>query len=166
VIFSNMTIETQFSPHKWWGAAEPIHISHFPRTKDTNLGHVRNIRFTNILCRSENGIYIHGWAARPVEDIVLDNVRVEVGKFTDEEGGFYDARPDGLLQGVYASTLAGVHCENAHGLTLQNTHIVWGERLADYYGPALGSRNVQGLRLERFTGQAARPGRTPDRVVE
>jgi len=166
VIFANMIIETQFSPHKWWGAAEPIHISHFPRTKDTKLGHVRNIRFSNILCRSENGVYIHGWETRPVEDIVLDNVRVEVGKFTEEQGGFYDARPNGLFQGIYTSTLAGIHCEYARGLTLRNTRVVWSERLADYYGPALESRNVQDLRLEQFTGQAARPGRTPDQIVE
>lgn len=166
VIFANITIETQFSPHKWWGAAEPIHISHFPRTRDTNLGHVRNIRFSNILCRGENGIYIHGWETRPVEDIVLDNVRVEVGKFTDEAGGFYDGRPDGLFKGIYARTLAGIYCEYARGLTLRNTRVVWGERLADYYGPALESRNVQDLRLEQFTGKAARPGRTPDQIVE
>ena len=166
VVFSNMTIETQFSPHKWWGAAEPIHISHFPRTRDTKLGHVRNIRFSNILCRSENGVYIHGWEARPVEDIVLDNVRVEVGKFTEQAGGFYDARPDGLFQGIYASTLAGVHCEYARGVTLRNTRVVWGERLVDYYGPALEARHVEDLRLEQFTGKAARPGKTPDRIVE
>ena len=166
VIFSNIVIETQFSPPKWWGAAEPIHISHFPRTKDTNLGCVRNIRFSNILCRSENGVYIHGWETRPVEDIVLDNVRVEIGKFSEQPGGFYDARPDGLFRGIYASTLAGIHCEYARGLTLRNTRVAWGERLAEYYGPALEARHVEDLRLEQFTGKAARPGPTLDQIIE
>jgi len=166
VIFSNITIETQFSPHKWWGAAEPVHISHFPRTKDTNLGHVRNIRFSNILCHSENGVYIHGWETRPVEDIVLDNVRVEVGKSTEQEGGFYDGRPDGLFKGIYSSTLAGIHCEYARGLTLRSTRVVWGEQLADYYGPALEARHVEDLHLEQFTGKAARPGKIPDQIIE
>jgi len=47
----------------------------------------------------------------------------------------------------------------------RNTRAVWGERLADYYGPALESRNVQDLPLEQFTGKAARPGQTPDQIV-
>src|SRR5208282_4548730 len=75
VLFSNITIETQLQPDKWWGAGEPIHISHFPRNQDTKLGYVRHIRFSNILCKSETGIYIHGAESNLVEDIVFDNVR-------------------------------------------------------------------------------------------
>lgn len=166
VIFSNLTIETQLSPHKWWGAAEPIHISHFPRTRDTKLGHVRHIRFSNILCRGENGIYIRGWETQPVEDIVLDNVRVEVGKTSDQPGGFYDTRPDGLFKGIYTNTIAGIHCQFVRGLTLRNTQVVWGKRVEDYYGPALEARHVEDLRREQFNGKAARPGTTPDQVIE
>lgn len=33
VLFANISVQTGFSPHKWWGAAEPIHISHFPRKR-------------------------------------------------------------------------------------------------------------------------------------
>jgi hypothetical protein len=110
--------------------------------------------------------YGSGWETRPVEDVTLDNVRVEVGKFTEQEGGFYDARPDGVFKGIYTSTLAGVHCRYARGLTLRNTRVVWGERLADYYGPALESRDVEDLHVEQFTGKAARPGKTPDQIIE
>jgi len=166
VIFSNITIETSLSPRKWYGAGEPIHISHFPRAKETRLGRVRHIRFSNIIARGENGVYIHGWETQPVEDIVLDNVRVEVGKATGEPGGFYDTRPAGLFKGVYTNTIAGIHCEFARGLTLRNTQVTWGERLDDAYGPALEARSVAELRLEQFTGKAARPGATPDQIME
>jgi len=166
VLFSNIIVETHFQTNKWWGAGEPIHLSHWPRTKDTRLGRVRNVRFSNLLCRGENGVYLHGWETHPIEDVVLDNVRVEVGRLTDTPGGFYDARPDGVFKGVYPSVLAGIHCEQARGLTLRNTRVVWGERLADYYGPALVARQVADLQLEQFTGPSARPGQTPDRIVE
>jgi polygalacturonase len=166
VIFSNITIETQLSPHKWWGAAEPIHISHFPRTKDTKLGHVSHIRFSNILCRGENGVYIHGWESDPVEDVVFDNVRVEVGKSTDVPGGFYDGRPDGLFQGIYTNNIAGIHCEYVRGLTLRDTQVVWGNRLMDYYGPALDARHIENLQLENFSGKASQPGKMPDQIIE
>jgi polygalacturonase len=170
VIFSNMTIETSLSPHKWWGAAEPIHISLFPRTPETKLGHVRQIRFSNILCKGESGVYIHGSPSQPVEDVVFDNVRVEVGKTTDQPGGFYDDRPngklpDGSFKGVYSSMIAGFHCEFVRGLTLRDTQVVWEDRLEDYYGPALDSRHVEGLQLDQFTGKAAHPGKVPDQIV-
>jgi polygalacturonase len=171
VLFSNITIETQLQPSKWWGAGEPIHISHLPRNGDTKLGHVRHIRFSNILCQGENGVYIRGCKSNPVEDIVFDDVRVEVGKSTDVPGGFYDDRPDGqttngVFKGIYTNTIAGIHCEYVRGLTLRNTQVAWGSKLMPYYGPALDARHVEGLRLENFSGKAAWPGETPDQLVK
>ena len=88
VVFAIMTIQTQLQPSKWRGAGEPIHVSNLPRHPDTRLGHVRHIRFSNILCKGESGIYLRGCAAQPLEDIVFDNVRVEMCKTTDVPGGF------------------------------------------------------------------------------
>ncbi len=166
VIFSNMTIETGLSPHKWWGAGEPIHISHWPRNKETRLGHVRQIRFSNLLCRSETGAYLQGWSEQPIEDVVFDNVRLEIAKTSGEPGGFYDARPDGLFRGIYTNTIAGIHGRHLKGLVLRDTRVVWGDRRADYYGPALDLRDVADLRRDTFSGKAAHPGKTPDQIVE
>ena len=61
VTFSNITIETRhFSPAHWWGAAEPIAVTALKRKPETRIGRIRNVRFQNIRCRSENGILIHG----------------------------------------------------------------------------------------------------------
>jgi polygalacturonase len=171
ILFSNITIETRLQPGKWWGAGEPIHISNLPRNKDTKLGHVRQIRFSNILCQGENGVYFRGDATQSLEDIVLDNVRVEVAKTGDQPGGFYDDRPNGFLpgggfNGIYTNSIAGIHCEFVRGLTLRNTQVVWSEPLEDYYGAALELRHVEGLQLEQFSGKAARPGKSPDQIME
>ena len=171
VLFSNITIETQLQPGKWWGAGEPIHISNLPRNPDTKLGHVRHIRFSNILCKGESGVYLRGCEAQPIEDIVLDNVRVEVGKTGDVPGGFYDDRPNGLLPGgvfagIYTNSIAGIRCEFVHGLALRNTQVVWNGPPEDYYGAALEARHVEDLQLEHFTGKAARPGKSPDQIME
>ncbi|MGA3143076.1 MAG: glycoside hydrolase family 28 protein [Verrucomicrobiota bacterium] len=172
VLFSNLTIETQLQPGKWWGAGEPIHISNLPRHPDTKLGHVRQIRFSNILCRGESGIYLHGCEAQPIEDIVFDNVRLEAGKTSDVPGGFYDDRPigaasaGGKFAGIYTNTIAGIHCEFVRGLTLRNTQVIWSGSLEDYYGAALEARHVEGLQLEYFSGKAAWPGKSPDKIVE
>lgn len=61
VTFSNISIETRhFSPAHWWGAAEPIAVTALKRKPKTRIGRIRNVRFQNIRCRSENGILIHG----------------------------------------------------------------------------------------------------------
>ncbi len=129
ILFSNITIETQLQSNKWWGAGEPIHVSHLPRHPDTRLGHVRHIRFSNILCRGESGIYLRGCAAQPLEDIEFDNVRMEVGKTTGQAGGFYDDRPigsasSGQFEGIYTSRVAGIFARQVDGLKLRNVQVV------------------------------------------
>jgi hypothetical protein len=151
VLFANIIVETAFSPHKWWGAAEPIHISHFPRNAQTKLGHVRNIRFNHILCRSENGIFIHGWTNRPVENIVLDDVRVELAKTSDVPGGFYDLRPQGVFKGIFENKLAGIYARNINGFWLRHTEVVWGEPLDKTYGEAFDQAGVEKLELDRVS---------------
>jgi polygalacturonase len=152
VLFANITVETAFSPHKWWGAAEPIHISHYPRTPQTRLGRVRNVRFNNILCHGENGAFLLGWTNSPLEHVVLDNVRLEIAKTGDVPGGFYDERPPGVLnKGVFASRLAGIYARNIRGLTLRHTAVVWGQPTDASYGDALDEANVQDLNLDDVT---------------
>jgi polygalacturonase len=148
VLFANITVETSFQPHKWWGAAEPIHISHFPRTAKTKLGHVRNIRFSNILCRSENGIFLMGWTNSPLENIVLDNVHVEIAKKSSVPGGFYDERPQGLFKGLFESKLAGIYARNINGLSIRNTEVNWSGPANKIYNRGFDETNVENLNLE------------------
>ena len=155
VLFANIVVETQFQPHKWWGAGEPIHISHFPRTAQTKLGVVRHIRFSNILCRGENGAFLHGWENRPLEDIVFDNVRLEVGRTSEVPGGFYDLRPAGVFKGIFETKLAGIYCRQVRGLTLTHTQVRWNNAPPKAYGEALDHAQVEGLQLDHFAGQAA-----------
>ena len=116
-------------------------------------------RFSNILCQGENGIYIQGWESNPITDLALDNVRVEVGKYSTEPGGFYDARPDGLFKGVYNSVIAGIHCAHARSVALRHCQVHWGADLPQYYGPALRRESVQQMQIEDFQGTSAERAR-------
>lgn len=151
ILFSNITIHTQLHGPKWWGKAEPIYVTAIPRTKETKLGRVRNVRFSNILCKGENGVFIHGWEGRPIEDLVLDNVRIEVGKWTKWPGGFNDTRP-GLGEGVYEHKTAGVYVQHANDVSLRDVRVVWGENPPDYFGPALETHDIAGLESHGFKG--------------
>jgi polygalacturonase len=157
VLFANITIQTQLQPRKWWGAGEPISVTLLPRHPDTKLGHVRHIRFSNILCKGECGIYLRGCVEQPLEGIVFDNVRVEVGKTTDVPGGFYDDRPigsasaTGQFTGIYTNTIAGIFARHVNGLTLGNTQVVWDTPKNPIYGQALDLDHIQGLDLDQDT---------------
>jgi polygalacturonase len=64
VVFSNIFIETRFYKGKWWGKAEPIHISAVHElTPEVRLGVIRNITFSHVIIEAEHGIVL--WTAEP-----------------------------------------------------------------------------------------------------
>ena len=170
VIFADMVVQTRLFHSSWWGKAEPIYVTAIPRVPGRPLGRVRHVRFSNILCRAENGAYIAGSPESPIEDLVLDGVRIQVDKWTKWPGGWYDRRPcsippDGTPPeaepGLVRHATAGVYAEYAKGLVLRNTEIAWGPNVQADWGHALEAHHVADLRLEGFRGAAGRPGLEP-----
>jgi polygalacturonase len=151
VIFSNIVVETKFQPHKWWGAGEPIQVTCFPRTAETKLGHVRNVRFSNIICRGENGLIFQGWPSSLLDDIVLDNVKLDLTKPAPGVGGFYDLRPQGIFKGVFQTKLPGVYIRQTHNFTMRNSRIVWSQPGDEEYGPALDQDNSDGFEMQNVS---------------
>ncbi|MGI5852285.1 MAG: glycoside hydrolase family 28 protein [Clostridiales bacterium] len=171
VIFSNLIIETRYYDPAWWGAAEPIYISAAPWTEEDEVGCVRNIRFVNIMCKSENGVFVYGWNQGIIEDILFENVRIVLDKWTDEPGGRHDIRPipgekDGLKEGVYDYPTAGFYLKDASNVTLRNCEVIWGENRPEYFRYALESHSVENLILYNFIGDAAYPDKNEATFIE
>ncbi|MFC2076538.1 glycoside hydrolase family 28 protein [candidate division KSB1 bacterium] len=166
ILFSNMVIDTRHHSDLWWGKAEPIYVTAIPRTGETKVGRVKNIRFRNILCRGENGIFVHGWPGSPIEDIVFEDVRVQIEKTTDWKAGEYDLRPNNHYKGIYDHRIAGFYCRYAEDVTLQDVKIVWGPESPKEFGPALEVHDTSGLVLRNFNGSSAHPGVVPDRITD
>ncbi len=169
VLFTDCTVETRYFSPGWWGRAEPIYVTAIHRAPGTVLGEVRNVRFRNILCKSENGVFIAGSEDSPVRDLVLENVQVEISKWSKWPGGQQDRRPcmedrsDFSIdhtkdKGLSEHATSGVFAENARDLTLRNVEVRWGENPQEYWSHALEAHCVEGLTLENFTGQGARDG--------
>lgn len=94
VAFHNIAIDTRlFRREVFWGQAEPIAITVLPRKTDTQVGTVRNIRFSNIFCTGENGILLYGADPDSISGISFDNVQLELRSTTTHEKGFHDLRP-------------------------------------------------------------------------
>jgi len=94
VVFSNIQLDCRLWSDVWWGKAEPIYVTSYPRAngnhKDANwrfpkgqiegrCGEVSRIYFNNITALSENGCFVGGDVPGKVKDIYFNNVRV---KFT------------------------------------------------------------------------------------
>ena len=94
VAFHNISIETRlFHPEMFWGAAEPIAITVLRRLEDTNVGTIKNVRFCNIFCRSENGILLYGEAPDHISGISFDHVTLNLCNTTKYQKGNHDLRP-------------------------------------------------------------------------
>ncbi len=157
IIFSNMVIETRIFHDRWWGKGEPIYVVAIPWTEEHGIGRVRNIRFNNILCRSENGVFIYGCDQDRIDGILLENVRVELDKWSKWPGGLHDLRPSPYKPEIYEHPTAGFFLKNARNVTLRNCEVAWGENIPDYFRHALESHNVENLKLENFKGESAHP---------
>lgn len=167
ILFANCIIETRYFYPSWWGRAEPIYVTAIHRAKGTPLGKVRNVRFVNCMCRSENGVFIAGSEDSLVEGLVLDNVRVEIDKWSKWPGGVQDRRPCMVNdtsfgidyrkdEGLREYPTPGIYAQHADKLQLRNVEVVWGDNAQDYWSHALEAHNAPGLTLENFRGKAAK----------
>jgi polygalacturonase len=175
VVFSNMIIESQLFSDVWWGKAEPIYVTAYRRAaannKDANwrfakgqtegkVGTVKNIFFTNIKCISENGIYVSAGSADRISNIFFDNVDIQINKITQHPGGIYDRRPS-EVEGIVKGRTSGFYLDKATGITLRNCSVRWGANRPDYFGYALETHDVAGLKIYDFDGQSAFPKKLP-----
>jgi polygalacturonase len=170
VIFDNIIIEGRLFDNVWWGKAEPIYVTAFKRqpgnARDANwrfakcqttgnVGVVRNILFSNIQAKSENGVFIGGEKGK-IDQIKLRNVQLTIDKTTNFEGGIYDLRPSDTI-GLLKTNIAGFYLDNAKNVVLQDCEVKWGENKQDYFGHALFASKIEGLTIDRFTGESAFP---------
>ena len=93
VVFSNIQMDCRLWSDVWWGKAEPIYVTSYPRAngnhKDANwrfpkgqiegrCGQVSRIAFNNITATSENGCFVGGDVPGRGSDIRFNNVRVRL----------------------------------------------------------------------------------------
>ena len=134
VVFSNIMLDCRLWSDVWWGKAEPIYVTSYPRAngnhKDANwrfpkgqlegrCGQVERIFFQNIVATSENGCFIGGDTDDKVRDIHLSHVTLFLKKSTTYQGGVYDKRPC-RGEGFVTDKVYGLYVEKAAQVTADN----------------------------------------------
>ena len=125
IIFSNIQLDCRLWSDVWWGKAEPIYVTSYPRAngnhKDANwrfpkgqiegkCGEVKRIRFYNISAISANGCFVGCDEVGKVDGISFDNVHIKLaGAKTDQY--VFDKRP---CKGEGFITVSAKDLENAN----------------------------------------------------
>lgn len=159
ILFSNIIVETQLFDEAWWGRGEAIYVSAMPWHDE--VGTIKNVRFVNILARGENGVYIEGSHPGLIDNIVLQDVRMEIDRWSDLPAGRYDRRPYSGPEPIYQHPTAAFFVANASNVTLRNCEAVWGPTIHPHYGAAVETSGVDGFVLDNFSGDSAFPGTIP-----
>lgn len=138
VTFANMTVDCHLYSDVWWGKSEPIYITSYPRAvgnhKDAGwrfpkgategaCGEVSDIRFYNITCRTENGIFLGCDTPGKVRDLTFDNVTLRLDRRTAYEGGVYDRRPC-VGDGFVAAAVYGIYADNVADVRVRDFRVV------------------------------------------
>jgi polygalacturonase len=158
--FRDIELTAQHHAARWWGWGEAISITAWPRTPGTQVGSLRNVRLRNISGIAENSVRIDGQKDQLIEDVLLDNVAIEIDKWTSYPGGKFDNRPTlpGAI-GLEPHDTPVFSIRNAKNATVRNCKASWGSDRQPYFGSALEAENAPGLKIEHFEGEAAFPDR-------
>jgi polygalacturonase len=171
--FSNIIIEGRLFSDVWWGKAEPIYVTAYRRAsvdhKDANwrfplgatigkVGIVKDINFSNIKCRSENGIYVSAESPDKISGISFNNVEVLVAKTTSIEGGRYDRRPC-AVNGFVTGATSAFYIDGATNVSIKDCSVNWGTTIPDYYSFAVHYTRAPGIGIDRIKGTSAFPKR-------
>lgn len=151
VVFSNIILDCHLWSDVWWGKAEPIYVTSYPRAngnhKDANwrfpkgqtvgkCGEVSRIYFNNIYATSENGCFIGGDTKDKVRDIYLNNVHLNLKKVTSYDGGVYDKRPC-RGEGFIYNKVYGVYVEQATNVEVDDLKVIADPKI-NYGGKTFG----------------------------
>lgn len=165
VLVSGLAITTKLPDPRWWGVAEPIHLSALPRSGQGEVGRIRRVRIRDVVARGENGVFIAGARADRIEDVTLQGVDIAVVRLTSPRAGLHDRRPFGARD-VETHATAGFYLEHATNVALRDCRVRWEGPPVPEFRHAVETRETPGLVLADVAGESADPGRYPARRAD
>ena len=143
VRFVNVTFETNRRHWNWWGSAEVMKFVLKKRTSESRLGRIQDVTIDGVQGTARGTSLVAGHPDRNLERITIANLRVKMLAENLPDKRATDAL---VLQGI-------------DGLILRNVEVLWDREASEpKWGSALVLRDITGLLLEDFRGEAARPG--------
>ena len=164
--FRDIKFISKYHSDPWWGRGEAISFTAIPRTPETKVGRIHDVRVRNVTGRAENSVRISGSKESRISRVTMEDVSVTLDRWTRYKGGLFDNRPTKTYPDIEPHGNPGFSIRHADDVTLKNCRVAWGKNRPDYFTHALEAEAVSGLRLTRFTGQAAHPDRDEAIVIK
>jgi hypothetical protein len=155
ILFSDIIIGNRLHSGHWWGKGEPIHVSAIPQDGKIPCGKISNVRFRNVIARSETGIVVWGHEEGAVRDLVFEDVQLSVlnGGLSGSYGGNFDLRPAFSPEFmVFRHDIPGMFCRFVEGIQIRNFDLRWGDGLEPYFTSGIEAEGVRDLLIDGFRG--------------
>ena len=147
VIFSNIIMETRRFSYEWWGRAEAVCLTALDRKPGVKAGKIRNIRFQNITCEGENGIFLLGSEDNYIEDVTFEGIRLTLDKKSKWEINGYDKRPC-QGEGEIHTKISGIYADYVKNVSFHDIQITKKEGILPFYEEDVTLRNVENVRID------------------
>jgi hypothetical protein len=151
VVLSNLVINTHRYDWFWWGDGDPIHfmiergnekLGQPAGPKDRPAGAIRNVIIRNVVAHGQGSCIITGHPDSWLENISIENLRL-----------FIAHNPDTL----YDKASNAMQFRYARNLKLKDVDVVWEKPDWVNWKSALYFEDVDGLRVQGFTGTPSKP---------
>jgi hypothetical protein len=163
--FNDIHFVARYQAAPWWGHGEGISLTAIPRSAETKVGRMHDIRFRNVAGRAENSVRINGTAESPIGNVTLDKVAVSFDRWTPYPGSVFDNRPTSVLPGLEPHDTPAISIRHAGHVALKDCKVEWGKNCPQTFTHALEAESTTNLALTRFTGEAAHPERDEAIVI-
>jgi polygalacturonase len=158
VLFSDIVMETRLMTGHWWGKGEPIQVSALPWATNHHIGHIRNVRFRNILAESESGIIVYGCEQSVIQDLSFQEVKVRIKNSSLQQsyGGNFDLRGGrDAAEMLFAHDIPAFYCRYAEGVKVHSFEVEWSEGLPSFFTHAIQLESARDIDIDSFRGGPA-----------
>ncbi|MGD1104812.1 MAG: glycosyl hydrolase family 28 protein [Terriglobia bacterium] len=150
VVLSNLVIGTRRYDWFWWGDGDPLHFMIERRSEsqgrpdqpgEPHAGSIRNVMIRNVIAHGQGSCLITGHPSSWLENVSLENLRL-----------FISTNPSS----PYDKAVNALQFRYARNLNVQDVEVTWQKPEWVNWQSALYFEDVEGLKLQGFTGGPAR----------
>ena len=154
ITFRNIKFVSRYHSDPWWGRGEAISFTAHPRNPGGQTGSLHDVLVQNVSGRAENSVRINGSEGSRIKKVALDNVAVNLARWTKYPGEVYDNRPTKVLEPIEAHVTDGFNIRFADDINLSRCTVNWASNSPVYFSNSVTAENATGVKLVRFKGES------------
>jgi polygalacturonase len=157
--FRDIKFVSRYFSAPWWGRGEGISLTAIPRTAETKIGTIHDVRITNVTGRAENTARISGSAQSRIRDVRLENVDLTLDRWTKYPGRVWDNRPTTTMAALEEHDTPAFSVRHADRVSFRKCKVAWGRNRPNYFTHALEIQDATEVDHAGLKGKAAHPER-------